>query len=252
MATETLRPNAIGQYSSLSPYPGTGEENWEEVDEETPDEDSTYVERNAAAYAHDTHNLPAHSGSGTINFIKVYIRCRSNQTPTQTNAHPSIYTYSTKYDGDEKTLTTSWDNYSHQWNQNPNTESAWTWDEIDALQAGLGLRTAKTGEYVWSKCTQVWVEVDYASGIEKSSSDTGTGSEGAPLPTATLADSEYGQGQGAIGSQLAAIISAELGTCVELGALLKELFVSELGQGSDSFVNKIEAPTKGGGMKLWI
>jgi hypothetical protein len=79
----------------------------------------------------------------------------------------------------------------------------------------------------------------------------GTGLESAPSPTAALAGSESGQGQEAGGSQLMAKISADTGTSVELGALMNELFVTELGQGSDSLSTKIETPTKGGGMKLW-
>jgi hypothetical protein len=103
-----------------------------------------------------------------------------------------------------------------------------------------------------TKCTQVYVEVDYTSGVAKTSSDIGAGSEGTALPAAALAGWDSGQGQEVISSQIAAMTSAELGTSIELGALLKELLAAELGQGTDSLAAKIEAPTKGGGMKLWI
>ena len=41
----TLRPNGAGSATTLSRYPGTGEANWQDVDEETADEDGTYVYR---------------------------------------------------------------------------------------------------------------------------------------------------------------------------------------------------------------
>ena len=42
MATETLRPNANGSTIELNQNPGTGS-NYDKVDEESPDGDSTYV-----------------------------------------------------------------------------------------------------------------------------------------------------------------------------------------------------------------
>lgn len=84
----------------------------------------------------------------------------------------------------------------------------------------------------------------------KSSSDAGSGAEGTPVPSATLAGSETGSGIEALIARLLAAFDA--GTGAEVGGLLKDLLVSELGRGSDSLIAKIETPTKGGGMKLWI
>jgi len=254
MATEILRPNAAGDETNLVPIPGTGEANWEDVDEAVADEDTTYVRYGLAAWMKDLYNLPAHSGSGTINSVTVYARCKANGSPiVQTSAIIRCKTNGTVYEGNEITVTTSYVNYSKAWATTPNTGSAWTWTEIDALQIGVGLRRWGSSGGTHTHCTQFWVEVDYTSVItENSSSDNGAGLEGAPVPTATLAGSESGQGQGAISLQLATITAVETGTSVELGALLQDLFASELGQGSDSLIAKIEAPTKGGGMKLWI
>jgi len=71
----------------------------------------------------------------------------------------------------------------------------------------------------------------------KLSSDAGSGVEGTPLPSAMLAGSESGYGVEA--------------SSVETDGLFKDLLASELGEGSDSIIAKIEMPTKGGGMKLW-
>lgn len=87
----------------------------------------------------------------------------------------------------------------------------------------------------------------------KSSSDTGSGVEGTPLPSAILAGTETGSGIDALIFRLLAAVDTGGGveTGVEIDGLLKDLFASELGEGSDSLTAKIEMPTKGGGMKLW-
>jgi len=59
----------------------------------------------------------------------------------------------------DETVTTSYASYSYQWDTNPQTGNAWTWDEIDALQIGVGLRKAANG--VATGCTQVYAEVSY-------------------------------------------------------------------------------------------
>jgi len=61
------------------------------------------------------------------------------------------------------TLGTTWTDYSTVYNTNPQTTAAWTWDEVNALQAGVALRQPKTsgGGTRESDCTMVWVVVDY-------------------------------------------------------------------------------------------
>ena len=257
MAIETLRPNGVGSETNIpGAVPGTGEAHWEDIDEAVADESATYVVNSTTNYLRDLYALPAHSvGSGIINKITVYCRARCNGTNAAYYAYMKISCRSdyTTTDGEELTLHPDddpgyWKTWSKEWALNPADSQAWEWADIDALEIGANIKKGDQS----LKLTQVYVEVDYSSGTEKSSSDSGTGSEGTPLPTAALAGSESGQGQGAINSQIAAIISAELGTSAELGALQKELLTGELGQGTDSLAAKIEAPTKGGGMKLWI
>jgi len=212
MATEIFRPNAGGTTTELTRWPGAAppdpNENYKLVDEETPDDFSTMVYRGVESYALDTYNIPDHSeGSGTINHVKVYCRMENDTAKGKV----AIRTHSTEYYGNEETLTSSWTTYSKQWDTNPNTGSAWTWDEIDALEVGVALKASATAS---GRCTQVYVEVDYTAITPKTSSDAGSGVEGTPIQAAAVAD-------------------------------------SELGQGSDSLIVKIETPTKGGGTKLW-
>ena len=213
MATEILRPNAGGANTNCRYWDGAGHdpdvnENYKQVDEETPDSAATMVYYSLGTYALDTHGIPSHSeGSGVINHVKVYCVMANNGTYGKV----AIRTHSTEYYGDEENLTASWVAYNRQWDTNPNTGTAWTWDEVDALEIGVALRE---GGGQSARCTQVYVEVDYIAITPKTSSDTGFGVEDTPAQAAVLAG-------------------------------------SELGQGSDSLIVKIETPIKGGGTKLW-
>ena len=276
MATEMLRPNAAGGETNLTPYPGTGEANWQDVDEATPDEDTTRVYTGNATYLRDLYNIANHSvGSGIINFITVYARSESFGTPNQASLKIAIKAGQgtgapdTVSESSEITVTPSYADYSNQWSTNPKTGNAWTWDEIDNLQIGIALRRCNTSGAV-TRCTQVYVVVDYTavtpktssdtgSGVDayvslekgevKTSSDAGSGVEGTPTHSAILSGSEIGS---AIEALVARLLSAvDTGTSIEVGGLLKDLSASELGWGNDSLIAKIEMPTKGGGMKLW-
>lgn len=117
---------------------------------------------------------------------------------------------------------------------------------------GATLVTAKTSSDTGSG-------VDAVHSLEtpaaKSSSDAGSGVEGIPVPSAVLAGGETGSGVEALIARLLAALDTGGGaeaSSIEIEGLLKALFASELGRGGDCLVAKIEMPTKGGGMKLWI
>ena len=264
---ETLRPNAAGSTTDLTQYPTTGE-HWDKVDEAASDSDTTYVVSSAyTGIKRDSYNLSAHTGSGVINFVKAYANARYANTAgfVRLGVWAGVIG---PYEGANQTLTSSYALYSGQWNTNPATEVAWTWDDIDALQISIGL--SQTVNTYRSRCTQAYVEVDYTAVTEKTSSDSGTGTdvyvslekpeaktssdtgsgaEGTPTHSAILSGSEIGSAIEALVARLLAAFDA--GTGIEVGSLLKELFASELGWGNDSIIAKIEMPTKGGGMKLW-
>jgi len=103
----------------------------------------------------DLYALPASSGSGTINSIKVYIRVGGINS---VDYEILIKTHSTIYSHAVDNVTVGWETHSHTWSTNPNTSAAWTWAEIDALQIGVGLFN---GQAAPVSCTQIYVEVDY-------------------------------------------------------------------------------------------
>ena len=169
---ETLRPNAPGDETLIvEQYPVSGQ-HWDKVDEATSDGDSTYVVTENWIWQEDLYHIPDHfAGSGTISYVKVYIVSRAESAQTQTTAYVHIKTNNVEHNGSENTMTTSYATYSQQWNTNPQTGDAWTWDEIDALQIGVGLRRPKPNNY--ARCTQVYAEVGYSTMLLRSDVPTG-------------------------------------------------------------------------------
>jgi len=160
--TETLRPDDPGSECSISSQIGAACPNhYQNVDEVEADTNTT-VGQYGSSFERDLYNLPASSGSGTINKITVYFRCK-NQAGTSGEAQASIKSNSTVTDGDTEALTTSWTTYSMEWATNP-ANGAWEWSDIDALEIGVRIRDASSIG-VW--CTQVYVEVDYTPVVAK-------------------------------------------------------------------------------------
>jgi len=154
MAVETLRPNAFS-YQGVGLEEPEAEAHHTLVDDVTPDEFSTVVISDDAEQF-DLYGLPNHSeGSGTINKVTVYIRCNDDEVITHGDCKTVIKTHSTNYFGSAEVPGGQWATFSTEYALNPNTSAAWTWAEIDALEAGIWLLEAD------NYCTQVYVEVDY-------------------------------------------------------------------------------------------
>lgn len=158
MGTETLRPNAVGDVTQCGLYDSA---NWQAVCDVSSDGDATYVWSDAGGY--DLYNLPNHTtGNGTINHVKVYAHCKYYPT-SGCYVRTKIKTGGTEYQGDLTALTAAYAYYSTQYNINPKTGVAWTWDDIDALQIGVYLIGDEEVTAGW--CTQVYVEIDYTPGV---------------------------------------------------------------------------------------
>ena len=155
----TLRPDGVGTYTQYdSQFPTSGE-HWDKVDEETPDEDSTYIEGDSTNNDKDSYTL-TDSGLpvGTIiNSVTVYIRSKKSETPP-TSVATFIRTNGADYTGLEIALSLSYVNYSTLYTTNPQTGSNWTVAEIDSLEAGMQHTGAKNKI---ERTTQVWIDVVY-------------------------------------------------------------------------------------------
>ena len=158
--TEILRPNAVGSGTSINQASGCSA-HWQCVDEASADT-STFVYRSQGT-GRDLYALSDHTGSGTIDKVTAYIRIAGDNSVLNlcgAKGAVSINTHGTTYDGTGNCCGTQWTTYSREWTTNPSTNQAWTWDEIDALEAGVKL----TFKQEPPRCTQVYVAVDYEPG----------------------------------------------------------------------------------------
>lgn len=150
MATETLRPNATGDETNIaSQYPAEGE-HWDKVDDDSGTAD--YVYTDAANYQRDLYNIATSSGSGTINSITVYAVVVGSYGREKL----AIKSGTTISEGPDETVTSG--TISNSWVTNPDTSSAWTWDDINSLQIGISLKTAGPA---YTLCQRIYVIVDY-------------------------------------------------------------------------------------------
>jgi hypothetical protein len=155
---EKLLPNAAGQYAEWGTVYPAGTEHWDANDDDPPDDDLSYVQTSDTInWRKEAYNLQNSSGSGTINWIRVYVRARQTLLGT-TSMKTLIRTYSTDYESSSIALTTSYQDLYTQYGTNPYSGQAWTWSEIDALQAGASGISSGT---INVRMTAVWVIVNY-------------------------------------------------------------------------------------------
>ena len=162
-ATETLRPDGVGDKENIAVQWPTSGAHWDKVSEAVSDNDSTYVETEWFDWQEDLYNIDNHvTGSGSINYVKVYAVAKAEIVWKEvTNLYIHIKTNGVSYNGTQNQIAISYAPYSYQWNTNPQTGNPWTWDEIDALQIGVGIRRPKSGQF--TRVTQVYVEVNYTA-----------------------------------------------------------------------------------------
>jgi len=163
MAEEILRPNATGDEENIR-NASPDVDHYLNVDEEVSDEYTTNLNENALpgyTFYRDLYNLDATSGSGTINKITVSVVLLNG------TGFDSKYTIAVKTGGvvDESAQTVyapaTWGTRSQEWAENPDTETAWTWDDLDSLQAGVSLAAYGMGGQM--VVTQLYVVVDYTA-----------------------------------------------------------------------------------------
>jgi len=98
---------------------------------------------------------PGDTNPGTVT---VYVKAQvSRSSNSGDQVHTAMSTEGTTYTGADEQLSTSWKTYSTVYAVNPDTGEAWTWDEIEDLQAGVALK--EDGSYQ-SRATQVYVTVE--------------------------------------------------------------------------------------------
>lgn len=116
----------------------------------TNDGDTSYVRELGGAMTYDLYTMDDTTATGVISSVVVHVVC----SIAGGNAKTYLRTHATNYAGANNALGAAYVDYSTTYNTNPNTAAAWTWDEIDDLEAGVGLDNA-------GRCTQTYVVVNY-------------------------------------------------------------------------------------------
>lgn len=152
-----IRPNAAGKKSDWNPVGSTN--NWECVDEVTPDEDTTFVNISAKSKK-DFYNLQDHTTeTGSISNVRLTARAKGN---AGSELNLRIIVGDIEYQGTTRTLTTSYADYYDDWATNP-AGGNWDWSAIDAMEAGF---VASKSNAVEHRVTQLYVTVTYGTNYE--------------------------------------------------------------------------------------
>lgn len=160
--TETFLPNGVGDNTEIQDYIGSAI-HWQNVDEASPNT-SDYNCENRFSWYLDLYALPASSGSGTITNVAVrcYMKGYSGGGPVA-GGRTAIKTGGTVYYGTAFTHTSAWVFRTTNYALNPKTSAAWTWAEIDALQAGASLRWSDDEEAQPTSVSHVLITVTFTA-----------------------------------------------------------------------------------------
>ena len=139
----------------------TGASNCALVDEESADEDTTYVYRNTAGEVYDLYSFPA-SGIPTaaiIAYVRIYFRLKTYDTSGLGDGASKLKTHDTIYNGEWQN-SAAYTYFYTEYAVNPNTSKPWTVSEVDAIQAGQRLYCGSSPYY--ARVTQMWVAISWA------------------------------------------------------------------------------------------
>lgn len=137
LRVEAIYPTGAGATTDWTPSTGA---NWQNVDEATPDSDTTYnstaVASNFDTYAYG--NLTP--TSGTVHGLGWYGFVRKDDAGTRTVA-PVYRTGGTDYEGAALAVSDSYAYLRELSETNPDTSSAWTISAVNGAEFGIKLKT---------------------------------------------------------------------------------------------------------------
>ncbi len=154
-ATITLLPEGNGTSTQWTTS-GAGS-NWEAI--VTDDGDSSYV-FTSARYDTDRYQMEDLPSPGTVTEVRAYFRARRTSNPAGELSY-GINTGGSDYTA-SASLTTGYVLCQASWVQNPNTGTAWTPGDVNALQAVIVHDQKQSREH---RVTQVYLEVDFISAV---------------------------------------------------------------------------------------
>jgi len=172
-ASEIIYPTGNGSYTQITSQTPSSTNHYDKVDDsiDSPDGDSTTVSTSSTSALVDTYALSNLSSGSVlrINAVAVIFRGRNAWTsgPNSGFGKATVYTNGGLAYGIERdlngnpdiSLSYSYTTWGEVWTINPITGVAWTRAEVDALEAGVTLRSRSGGFITY--CTQVTVIVSY-------------------------------------------------------------------------------------------
>jgi hypothetical protein len=160
MATEILRPDSDGDETALSQNGAS--EDWDCVDEASPDEDTTFLSFASSTLTFSSPNLQASALTDeTIDSVDVWDRSKVNAgAGSGDNKQAGVRLSGANSMGSTVQLTTSYTDRESAALARPGGGS-WEVADLASLQARIGLQESGTSS---SRCTQLWVEVNYTAG----------------------------------------------------------------------------------------
>jgi hypothetical protein len=153
----TLRPNGDGDTIEFLRWT-TADYNYLNVDEISHDDNTTRNYSQVYSYKLDLYTLEDSAQTEVITAVTVYAWMFEDNNHTQSKYKMAIKTNGTIFYGTEtKTPPSRYRLCSYTWLINPATSSAWTWTNINNLQAGVAATTYSGRTWL----TQVYVVVSY-------------------------------------------------------------------------------------------
>jgi hypothetical protein len=173
--SETLLPNAPGDETEIDAQYPDKDNHWDKVSDTPADDGKTYLSTSRFnKYETDLFNLADHQVSvdGVVKDIKsvtVFFRFAGSADGGSQDGYAKavIKTHGDIFEGKEEVQTGgSYITKSCEWKGNPATGRLWTWEEVDALQAGISLKGDKV--HYTASVTQVYVAVNYEKKVTQS------------------------------------------------------------------------------------
>jgi len=132
---QTVYPTGAGNSAQFTPNTGS---NWQNVDDSTPDDDSTYNSSGTAGHRDlfATGDVPSTSGSILAVVANGYAR-KDDAGTREIKLTTRIG--STNYDSATNPITSGYAYYRHQWDTDPSTAAAWVRADLNGAEFGYKL-----------------------------------------------------------------------------------------------------------------
>lgn len=129
-----LLPDGAGSSTNFTPSAGS---NYQNADDATPDEDTTYNASSTAGQK-DSYALGALPTSGAVKGVQVIARLRKDDAGSRT-ARPILVSGGVQGNGTTRSVSDSYTWHRDTFDTNPNGGGAWSAAAVNALEAGAEL-----------------------------------------------------------------------------------------------------------------